>query len=683
MKSIFTSLLLLAAVISGIAQSNNLDPEKLWALQRVYGEQVSPNGETVIFAQKSYDLDENKGTTHLMSIPAAGGEAKRISNGKESIYEAQWRPDGKSIGYLSNASGSMQLWEMNPDGTEATMITNYGQDISNFKYAPDMSHISFTISVKIGATLHDKHSDLEQHTGRAYDDLMIRHWTQWNDFTHSHIAVAGYDPGQASADLSDIMEGEPFDAPMKPFGGSEQMAWHPSGQSLVYVCKKKQGKEYALSTNSELYRYDISTGKTTNLTEGMMGYENEPSFSPDGQWLTWVSMAREGFEADKNVIWVMHWESGKKMAITSDLDQSFGHLRWDKEKPFLYATTGVKATYQIHRFKYSAKGEQFKVTESKQLTTGDHNINGFELAGDQLIGTMNTMSQPAELYRWSKKNGEANKLSNANADILKDVKMGKVEKRMIKTTDGKDMLTWVIYPPDFDPAKKYPTLLYCQGGPQSAVSQFFSYRWNFQLMASNGYIIVAPNRRGLPTFGQEWNDQISKDWGGQAMKDYLSAIDEVAKEPYVDNDRLGAVGASYGGYSVYYLAGIHDGRFKAFISHCGLYNLESWYASTEEMFFANWDIGGGYWEDGMEEAYRKNSPHRMVQNWDTPIMVIHNELDFRVPLNQGLEAYTAAQLRGIPSKFLYFPDEGHWVLKPQNGVVWHREFFEWLDEYLK
>jgi dipeptidyl aminopeptidase/acylaminoacyl peptidase len=350
----------------------------------------------------------------------------------------------------------------------------------------------------------------------------------------------------------------------------------------------------------------------------------------------------------------------------------------------MYAISGVSATFQVFQLDLKKDGsDKLKIAGFSALTDGDHNINSISLAGGKLVGSMNTMSKPAELYSWDIKTRSIMQLTHANDQMLAKMKMSKVKKRMIKTTDDKDMLTWVIYPPDFDPNKKYPTLLYCQGGPQSAISQFFSYRWNFQLMAANGYIIVAPNRRGLPSFGQEWNDQISKDWGGQAMKDYLSAIDEVAKEPFVDNDKLGAVGASYGGYSVYYLAGIHEGRFKCFISHCGLFNLESWYASTEELFFANWDIGGPYWDSSLKDAYAKNSPHKMVAKWDTPIMVIHNELDFRVPLNQGLEAFTAAQLKGIPSKLLYYPDEGHWVLKPQNGVMWHREFYDWLDTYLK
>ncbi len=674
------------AIISlafGANSQSTLTPENLWKINRVYGEQVSPDGKSMIFAQKSYTLEEDKGTSHLMKMPAVGGDAKMLTDGKTSVYEAQWRPDGKKIGYLSSESGSMQLWEMNPDGSGAKQMSDLEGGISNFHYAPDMKHISFTMDVRVEESLADKHSDLPQATGKAYNNLMFRHWTQWHDYNYQHVFIADYSD-QIGSPITDIMKGEAFDAPMMPFGGSEQITWAPDGQSLVYVCKKKTGKDYAVSTNSELWHYDLKTGKTKNLTDAHEGYDNEPVFSNDGKWLAWLSMARDGFESDKNMLWILNMETGNQFPLAASLDQSFGHIVWSEDSKTMYAISGVSATFQVFQLDLKKEGsDKLKIAGFSALTDGDHNINSISLAGGKLVGSMNTMSKPAELYSWDIKTRSIMQLTHANDQMLAKMKMGKVKKRMIKTTDGKDMLTWVIYPPDFDPNKKYPTLLYCQGGPQSAVSQFFSYRWNFQLIAANGYIIVAPNRRGLPSFGQEWNDQISKDWGGQAMKDYLSAIDEVAKEPFVDNDKLGAVGASYGGYSVYYLAGIHEGRFKCFISHCGLFNLESWYASTEELFFANWDIGGPYWDSSLKDAYAKNSPHKMVAKWDTPIMVIHNELDFRVPLNQGLEAFTAAQLKGIPSKLLYYPDEGHWVLKPQNGVMWHREFYDWLDTFLK
>ncbi len=681
------SLLFLAAlVILGISSraQDVLTPEVLWKFHRIYGVSVSPDEKQLLYMDRAYNLDEDGGTTSLYIMPAGGGDAQKISADGESIISAMWRPDGNKIGYLSAKSGSVQLWEMNPDGSDASQVTNFDYSISNASYAPDLKHISFSFTVKVNDMLSDKYTDLPMATGRSYDNLMIRHWTEWYDGTHSHVAISEYKDGKALGLAKDIMEGEPYDSPMKPFGGGEQITWSPDGQKLVYVCKKKFGKDYAVSTNSELYSYDLASGETVNLTSGRMGYDMDPAFSPDGKMLAWMSMERDGFESDKNVVWIMDVQSGKRKALTENVDQSFGSLAWASNGKTIYATSAVNATYQAYRIDLTSSSFSKAALKSvTPITSGIHNINGVALAGDRLIGTKNTMTEPAEIYSWSIKSGEEKQLTSANTELLKGMKKSKVEKRMIKTTDDKDMLTWVIYPPDFDPNKKYPTLLYCQGGPQSAVSQFFSYRWNFALMAAKGYIVVAPNRRGLPSFGQKWNDDISKDWGGQAMKDYLSAIDAVKTEPFVDETKLGAVGASYGGYSVYYLAGIHEGRFKTFISHCGLFNLESWYGSTEELFFANWDIGGAYWEDPMPRSYKLFSPHKLVQNWNTPILVIHNELDFRVPLNQGLEAFTAAQLKGIPSKLLYYPDEGHWVLKPQNGIMWHREFFGWLDEWLK
>ena len=473
-----------------------LTPENLWKLNRVYGEQVSPDGKSIIYSQKSYQLEEDKGTTHLMKMPAVGGNAKMISDGKSSVYEAQWRPDGKKIGYLSLESGSMQLWEMNPDGTGAAQLSNLEGGISNFHYAPDMKHISFTMEVKIEESLADKHSDLPQATGKAYDNLMFRHWTQWHDYTYQHVFIADYG-SQIGSPITDIMKGEAYDSPMMPFGGSEQIIWAPDGQSLVYVCKKKTGKDYAVSTNSELWHYDLNTGETKNLTDAHEGYDNEPVFSKDGKWLAWLSMARDGFESDKNMLWVRNMETKTQFPLAASLDQSFGHIVWSDDSKTMYAISGVSATFQIFKLDLKKDGsDKLKIGGFAALTNGDHNINSISLAEGKLVGSMNTMSKPAELYSWDIKSRAVTQLTRANDEILTGMKMGNVEKRMIKTTDGKDMLTWVIYPPDFDPNKKYPTLLYCQGGPQSAVSQFFSYRWNFQLMAANGYIIVAPNRRG-------------------------------------------------------------------------------------------------------------------------------------------------------------------------------------------
>lgn len=656
-----------------------LTPENLWQLDRVYNETVSPDGKTLLYLVKSYELSTNKGVARIHLRDLQTGKTEIITPDNLNVFEAQWRPDGMAIGYLSAESGSAQWWEINLNGGNKTQITAVEGGIANFKYAPSLDKVSYTQEVKMETSLSDKHPDLPFASGKAYDQLMFRHWTDWHDYHYSHIFYADYKLGERIGSFADLMTGESFDAPLAPFGGSESFAWSPQGDKLAYVSKKLDGLKRATSTNSDIYIFDFNTGETINISSANAGYDTEPVFSPSGKYLAWLSMPRDGFESDKNIIQIFDFETGERSFLSEDIDQTFGHVVWAADEKSIYSISPVNATYQIFEFKLSGMNRK----QFRALTTGEHNINSITLAGNTLIGRKCTMSKPDALYSWDIKTGKESLMLDVNSEMLANLKMGKVEQRMITTSDNKEMLTWVIYPPDFDPTKSYPTLLYCQGGPQSAVSQFFSYRWNFQLMAANGYIVVAPNRRGLPSFGQDWNDAISGDWGGQAMKDYLSAIDELAKEPYVDADRLGAVGASYGGYSVYYLAGIHGGRFKTFISHCGLYNLESWYASTEELFFANWDIGGAYWSNPIPASYLKFSPHKLVQNWDTPIMVIHNELDFRVPLNQGLEAFTAAQLKGLPSKLLYYPDEGHWVLKPQNGVMWHREFYDWLDKWLK
>jgi len=682
-KALSTVLLFVAA--AAVAQ-NRWTPELLWQAARIGEEQVSPDGKTLLYGVTKYNLAENLSGKALYTVPVEGGQAKKLVEMDRPVYNPRWRPDGKKIGFLSTQSGSWQLWEINPDGTGLAQVTDYEFGIHNFAYAPDMSHISFTADVKLDETVRDIYPDLPYAEARIIDDLMYRHWDEWHDYQYSHVFFDAYADGKVGGAPKDIMKSERYDVPLKPFGGAEDIVWSPDGKKILYVCKKQTGKEYALSTDSDLYLYDLASGKTVNLTEGFNGYDRNPVFSPDGSRIAWLNMARAGFESDKNTIYLYDLASGRKKPLTAESELSPTTLVWSAQGKDIYFIAGDSATYQV--FHLNLKSDRFdridpKPSDIRRVTTGRHDYNSLSLAGRYLVGGKTSMSAPLSIFRIDPRTGAETELTFENREFLAKISSGKVEKRMVKTTDGKDMLTWVIYPPDFDPSKKYPALLYCQGGPQSAVSQFFSYRWNFQLMAANGYIVVAPNRRGLPTFGSKWNDQISGDWGGQAMKDYLAAIDDVAREPYVDENRLGAVGASYGGYSVYYLAGIHEGRFKTFISHCGLFNLESWYASTEEMFFANWDVGGPYWIEPKPESYNKFSPHKFVGNWDTPILVIHGEKDFRVPINQGIEAFNAAQLRGIPSRFLYFPNEGHWVLQPQNSVLWHRVFFDWLDRYLK
>jgi len=658
--------------------SDIMTPEVLWSFGRVGGAQVSPDGKSVIYGVTYFNIAENKSYRDIYVVPVAGGEAKKLTDTREKEGEEQWRPDGKKIGYISSKSDGAQLWEMNPDGTGNVQVSKVADGISGFKYSPDLKSIAYIKSVKLDKDIHDLYPDLPLANARLETDLMYRHWDSWHDYTYQHVVIAKYNESGLSGD-KDIMEGERFDSPMKPWGGTEQINWSPDGKTIAYTCKKKVGKEYATSTNSDIYLYNLETGATTNFTEGMMGYDINPVFSPDGQKIAWESMARDGYEADKNRLFVADLKTGEKKDYSVSFDQNVQGLTWTADSKSIYFISDIHATDEIFRLDLS-DGKLSRITD------GVHNYQNVLIAGNQLVATKVSMSQPAEIYRVDPVTGKDEPITTATKGIMDQLTFGKVESRWITTTDKKKMQVWVIYPPHFDPAKKYPALLYCEGGPQSTVSQFWSYRWNFQMMAANGYIIVAPNRRGLPGFGQAWNEQISGDYGGQNMKDYLTAIDTLAKEPYIDKNRLGAVGASYGGYSVYYLAGHHEKRFKAFISHCGIFNLEAMYSTTEEMWFVNWDNGGAYWDlknKVAQNTYQNFSPHKFVQNWDTPILVIHGEKDLRIPYTQGMGAYNSAVLKGIPAEFLFFPDESHWVLQAQNGILWQRVFFQWLDKWLK
>jgi dipeptidyl aminopeptidase/acylaminoacyl peptidase len=655
--------------------SGKLTAELLWKMGRVSGVTVSPDKSKILFGISKYNIGENSGKRDLYIIDINGGEPTQLTEDLGSIGHTIWRPDGKKIGFIAADGDSRQLWEMNPDGTDKKVVSDIEGGINAFEYAPDMKHILFIKNVKLDQTANEVHEDLPEANARIINELMYRHWDSWHDYAYSHIFYADYENGKVTNPV-DIMEGERFDSPMNPWGGMEQVTWSPDGNKIAYVCKKLNGKDYTVSTNSEIYIYDLNTKETINLTaEGFEGFDKDPEFSPDGKMVVFHSMETPAFEADKERIIVYNFEDNTFTDFSKDFDQSSTHFVWSPEGDKIYFVSGTKATYQIYELALATN-------EIRQITAGKHNYQGIELAGDKIVATKMTMQYPTEIFKVNIQNGDAEQLTFTNNHIYDNITVAETEERWIKTTDGKDMLTWVIYPPDFDSTKKYPALLYCQGGPQSAVSQFFSFRWNFQMMAANDYIIVAPNRRGLPTFGQEWNDQISGDYGGQNMKDYLSAIDALKTESYIDEERLGAIGASYGGFSVYWLAGNHDNRFKAFIAHCGMYHFDSWYGTTEEMWFANKDIEGPYWENPKPKSY-DFSPHLFVQNWNTPIMVIHGGNDFRVPYSQGMEAFNAAQLRGVESRFLYFPEESHFVLQPQNGILWQREFFKWLDEYLK
>jgi dipeptidyl aminopeptidase/acylaminoacyl peptidase len=515
---------------------------------------------------------------------------------------------------------------------------------------------------------------------RIYEDLHYRHFDTWEDGSYSHLFLHNRENGVTSIGV-DLMPGEPYDCPQKPFGGSEDYIWSPDSKQVVYVAKKKFGKDYAISTNTDLYAFDIASKVTTNLTEGRPGYDKSPAFSPEGQ-LTWLSMARDGYEADKTDIIVRN--GNYDMNLTKHWDGTVRSYRWDNKGKDIYFIAAIDGTIQLFKVDYPGKTKKMPVV--KQITKGEFNVNEIVgQTGTTLVVSRTDMNHASELYTVDLSNGDMKPLTHVNDDIYAAIDLGKIERRYVKTTDNKDMLVWVIYPPNFDESKKYPTLLYLQGGPQSALSQFYSFRWNFQLMAANDFIIVAPSRRGMPGFGVKWNEDISKDYGGQPMRDYLSAIDELAKEPYIDEDRLGAIGASFGGYSVFYLAGIHEKRFKTFISHDGLFNLKSMYGTTEELFFVDWDFGGNYWDKSnaaAQRTYKEFDPSNLVDKWDTPILIIQGEKDYRVPIGQGLEAFQAAQLKGLKSRLLLFPEENHWVLGVQNGLVWQREFYRWLEETL-
>lgn len=652
-----------------------LSAEALWKMGRVSEVNLSPNKETLLFKTTWYNIDENKEYGEIYSIPSSGGLIKQLTNTpKYQTVNIQWRPDGKKIGYISNKSGGFQLWEMNPDGSNQTIVSNIKGGIKGFKYAPNQSKIIFVKSVTIGSTVKETYPDLPKANARVIDDLMYRHWDTWIDKKFDHLFIADYSDNIGT--LTDIMADEPWEAPVRPFGGMEQITWSPNSQTIVYTCRKKEGKEYAISTNTDLYAYNVKQATTKKLTEGMMGYDKNPLFSPNGNFIAFESMERDGYEADVNRLVILNIATNEK-DIYINTDVNVNNLTWENDETILFVSNW-HARDHIYSLELATK----KLTK---ITTGDVNFQWFALSKEGIIATKMSISKPTEIYAIDRKSGESTELSFVNKPILDQITMGKVEERWVKTTDNNEELVWVIYPPNFDPTKKYPALLYCQGGPQGTVSQFWSYRWNFQLMAANGYIIVAPNRRGLPGFGKEWNEQISGDYGGQNMNDYLSAIDAIAKEPYVDENRLGAVGASYGGYSVYWLAGNHNKRFKAFIAHDGMFHFESMYLETEEMWFVNWDIGGPFWEKEnapAQKSYRA-SPHHFVEKWDTPILVIQGGKDYRVTESQSFMAFNAAKLRGIPARLLYFPEENHWVTSAQNGILWQRSFFEWLNKWVK
>jgi dipeptidyl aminopeptidase/acylaminoacyl peptidase len=676
----------------------NLSVEKLWQLGRVSDQQVSPDGKLIIFGVKNYDVKVNKGTNIIYKCDINGGNKIAITNAEMNAFSARFTPDGKKISFLKATGGNVALFEMNLDGKNETLVLNIPGGISGYKYSPKMNNIAFTADVKLDQEVKEIYPDLDKCNARIIDGLFYRHWDAWHDYAYSHLFIVPYSNGQTNGDAIDIMKNEKFDCPLQPNGDDDEFNWNPAGTKLAYDSRKLTGTAEALSTNSDIYEYDLLTQKTMNLSAGNKGYDRNPKYSPNGNKIAWLQMIGAGNESDNQRICVLdlpidtNYEMirGEKTSVirfeftgSPTKDLHIENFEFDSDLSFYYIVI-EKGTKQIY---YT---NNFRIANNKypeKITNGDHDYTSVLVykigKKTMLLGSRMSISMPTELFTIDPKSKKQTQITFTNQDILNQTQMGKVEKRITKTTDGKDLMSWVIYPPNFDATKKYPTLLYCQGGPQSALSQFFSYRWNFQLMAANGYIVIAPNRRGMPGHGSEWNDAITGDYGGQCMKDYLSAIDDISNELYVNKDKLGAVGASFGGFSVYWLAGNHNKRFKTFIAHCGMFNMESWYGTTEEMYFANNDNKGPYWSQTEHPNNFDASPHKFVKNWDVPMLVIHNEKDFRVPLGQGMEAFTAAQLKGLPSRFLYFPDENHWVTKPQNSVLWQRVFFDWLDRSLK
>ncbi|MDR2231939.1 MAG: S9 family peptidase [Tannerella sp.] len=655
-------------------------PEVMWKMGRVANNTISPAGDKFAYTITYYNMEENKGVTSIYIQAFGDKELVQLTDNTGNESNLQWNADGSRLFFLSTRSGDGQIWSISPDGIGLTQHSFIDKGIDGFGMTQDGSKVFYTQVIPVtkqnSAAIYP---DMAESKAKIYDDLMARHWDHWDEGNYSHIFVADIKDGRVDAG-KDIMEGEPWDAPLAPYFDLSEISWNHAGTQLAYSCKKLTGRAYAVSTDSDIYLYDTATGQTTNICKKenvseLPGYEKYPVWSPDDKLLAIMSMRRPGNESDKERLFVWNSADGSMKDLTATFDYNAGNVVWNGNGE-LYFIAPIAATHQLCKVNLAGN-----VTV---ITAGDHDINAFSTNGNKCIAAVTRIDRATELFDIDVNTGQLSQATNINGAIYENIPMGKVEKRMVRTTDGKEMLAWVIFPPDFDPNKKYPTLLYCQGGPQSVVSQSWSYRWNFQLMAAQGYIIVAPNRRGLPSFGQEWLDQISGDYSGQNIRDYLSAIDDVSKEPWSDEARLGCVGASYGGYSAFFLAGNHNKRFKAFIAHCGIFNLESMFGSTEELFFVTNDLGGPYWDENpVAKRSYANSPHKFVTKWDTPILIITSFNDFRVPYTQSLEAFTAARLRNIPSRLVVFENEAHQIFKPQNSIVWNREFFGWLDKYLK
>ena len=669
-------------------KGGRLTPEGLWAMGRIGSVKSDIETGLLAYTVSYYSVAENRSTTWIrICNPYGGVMGDGLQVTDEFVgSEPAWFGCSGWLAYIRG--GQLYLRRDNDE-----IKVEGADEIEGFLLSPMRDKVILIKQVKTVPTTADKYPDLPLATGHMHEDLMYKHWDEWTETAPQpfvcNLEITYYGEGERikSAKIGssvNILEGTPYECPMKPFGGVEQLAWNPNNKEIAYTCRKKTGLEYAVSTNSDIYLYDLQTGRSKNMTEGNKGYDTNPSYSPDGKWIAWQSMARDGYESDENRLMAMNLETGEKRFLSRIMDTNIDEYAWLDDSSLIF-TACWHATVQL-----------YKVTLDRwveRLTEGQHDLGLGDVCDHYVFALGHSMRQANEIYRLDLDKESDNpdefpaleQLTHENDNIYAQIERSTVVPRWQKTTDGKDMLTWIIYPPHFDPNKKYPTILYCEGGPQSPVSQFWSFRWNFMMMSAGDYIIVAPNRRGLPGFGKEWNEAISGDYGGQCMRDYFSAIDEFCNEPYVDKDHLGCVGASFGGFSVYWIAGHHDGRFKAFIAHDGIFNLEMQYLETEEKWFANWDMGGAYWEKDNKIAQRTfaNSPHKFVDKWDTPILCIHGEKDYRILANQAMAAFDAAKMRGVPAELLIFPDENHWVLKPQNGILWQREFRGWLDRWLK
>ena len=689
-------------------KSDLMTPEALWAMGRIGSVQANTAGTQAVYAVTYYSVAENKSHSVLYLLDLKTKQSQRLTTSTHSESGAVWIKVGneEQIAYLSAESGSNQLWVMKSDGSHRRQISHEADDVQDFLFSPDSKRVILVKEVAQHTAIAPKEKDLPKATGMVINDLMYKHWDQYVT-SAPHPFLADFDGTKVTVDV-DLLEGEPFESPMMPFGGNEQLAWSPDSRHIAYTCRKKVGRDYATSTDSDIFLYDIASKTTRNLCkpegwtapsqtdytrslqnqpvnakngqDANVGYDQNPLFSPDGKYIAWSSMERDGYESDRARLCVYELRTGKKTYVTEGFDSGVDAFLWSPDSKRLYFAGVWHGKVNLHVA--DLKGKLRQITDDP----ADYSLVSLLPGEKQLLVKRHSLCRPDEIYTVDVKNGRAVQLTEENKWFYDHLAWGDVKERWTKTVDGKDMLSWVIYPPHFDPAKKYPTLLFCEGGPQSPVSQFWSYRWNFQIMAAQGYIVIAPNRRGLPGFGKEWLEEISGDYTGLCMQDYLSAIDDIASEPYVDREHLGAVGASFGGFSVYWLAGNHNKRFKAFIAHDGIYNTQQQYTETEELWFANWDMGAAPWHkntEGQQQKAFRTSPHLYVDRWDTPILCIHGQRDFRIEYTQAESAFTAARLRGIPAQLLLFPDENHWVLRPQNGILWQRTFFRWLDKYLK